>query len=154
MSRYFTIGRKRSYSLRYHVLDAILHVVKTGTQWRMLPGGFAQWWAAHYYFRRWREEGRILCILSITSRAVRRRSGCCGEPSALITGCQSVPTTRVGGTGSFDAFRRGPWPKTAYCCRYTGLALGPGRLSGWRSRNAVGLAAARSGRFSLRSLLA
>ncbi len=40
-----------------YVLDAILYVVKTGTQWRMLPGEFAPWWAAHYYFRRWREEG-------------------------------------------------------------------------------------------------
>ena len=38
ISRYFTTGRKRSYSLRYHVLDAILYIVKTGTQWRMLPG--------------------------------------------------------------------------------------------------------------------
>ncbi|WP_341481720.1 transposase, partial [Salinibacter ruber] len=64
--------------------------MKTGTQWRMLPGEFAPWWAAHYYFRRWREESRILCILSITSRAVRRRSGRHGGPSALIIDCQSV----------------------------------------------------------------
>jgi len=41
ISRYFTTGRKRRYSLRYHVLDTILYIVKTGTQWRMLPGGFA-----------------------------------------------------------------------------------------------------------------
>ena len=31
ISRYFSTGRKRSYSLRYHVLDAILYIVKTGT---------------------------------------------------------------------------------------------------------------------------
>ena len=106
ISRYFTTGRKRSYCLRYHVLDAILYVVKTGTQWRMLPGEFAQWQTVYYYFRRWREEGRILCILNITSRAVRRRSGRHGEPSALIIDCQSVPTTRVGGISSFDAFKK------------------------------------------------
>jgi hypothetical protein len=41
ISRYFSTGRKRSYSLRYHVLDAILYIVKTGSQWRMLPGEFA-----------------------------------------------------------------------------------------------------------------
>jgi putative transposase len=57
ISRYFTTGRKRCHDLPCHVLDAILYVVKTGTQWRMLPGEFAPWWAAHYYFRRWREEG-------------------------------------------------------------------------------------------------
>ena len=133
ISRYFTTGRKRSYSLRYHVLDAILYIVKTGTQWRMLPGEFAQWQTVYYYFRRWREEGRILCILSITSRAVRRRSGRHGEPSALIVDCQSVPSTRVGGIRSFDAFRGGPWPKTAHCCRYAGFALGTGGPCGGRS---------------------
>ena len=51
ISRYFSTGRKRSYSLRYHVLDAILYIVKTGTQWRMLPGEFAQWQTVYYYFR-------------------------------------------------------------------------------------------------------
>ena len=133
ISRYFTIGRKRSYCLRYHVLDAILYVVRTGTQWRMLPGEFAQWQTVYYYFRRWREEGRIQCILSITCRSARRRAGRHGEPSALITGCQSVPSTRVGGISSFDAFRGGPWPKTTYCCPCAGVALGTGGPCGWRS---------------------
>jgi hypothetical protein len=117
----------------------------------MLPGEFAPWRAAHYYFRRWREEGRILCILSITSRAARRRSGRHGEPSALIVDCQSVPSARTGGIRSFDAFRGGPWPETTYCCPCAGTALGPGRLSGRRSRNAVGLTVARSGRLSIKS---
>ena len=106
ISRYFTTGRKRRHHLRYHVLDAVLYVVKTGTQWRMLPGEFAPWQTVYYYFRRWREEGRIQCLLSITSRAVRRRAGRHGEPSALIIDCQSVPGTRVGGISSFDAFKK------------------------------------------------
>ncbi|WP_341480893.1 transposase [Salinibacter ruber] len=53
ISRYFATDRKRSYSLLCHVLDAILYVVKTGTQWRMLPGEFVHWWAACCYFRWW-----------------------------------------------------------------------------------------------------
>ncbi|WP_259083943.1 transposase [Salinibacter ruber] len=79
ISRYFATDRKRSYSLLCYMLDAILYVVKnvvkTGAQWRMLPGELAQWWAACCYFRWWREEGRILQVLSITSRAARRRAG-------------------------------------------------------------------------------
>ena len=124
ISRYFTTGRKRSYSLRYHVLDAILYVVKTGTQWRMLPGEFAQWQTVYYYFRRWRKEGRILCTLSITSRAVRRRSGRNGEPSALIVDCQSVPSTRVGGIASFDAFKKVNGRKRHIAARAQGLLWG------------------------------
>jgi putative transposase len=44
--------------------------------------------------------------LSITSRAVRRRAGRHGEPSALIIDCQSVPSARAGGISSFDAFKK------------------------------------------------
>lgn len=106
INRYFTTERRRRYSLRYHVLDAILYLVKTGTQWRMLPGEFAPWQTVYYYFRRWRREGRIRCILSITCRSARRREGRPGEPSALIIDCQSVPSTRVGGISSFDAYKR------------------------------------------------
>jgi putative transposase len=104
--RYFATSRRRKYHLRYHVLDAILYIVKTGTQWRMLPGEFARWQTVYYYFQRWREEGRIRCILSITCRSARRRAGRHGEPSALIIDCQSVPSTRVGGISSFDAFKK------------------------------------------------
>ncbi|MCS4054446.1 IS5 family transposase [Salinibacter ruber] len=106
IKRYFTTNRRRKYHLRYHVLVAILYIVKTGTQWRMLPGEFARWRTAHYYFRQSREEGRIRCILSITCRSPRRRAGRHGEPSALIIDCQSVPSTRAGGTSSFDAFNK------------------------------------------------
>ncbi|WP_240316171.1 transposase [Salinibacter ruber] len=130
IKRYFATGRRRKYDLRYHVLDAILYIVKTGTQWRMLPGEFARWRATHYYFRRWREEGRIRCILSITCRSARRRDRRHGEPSALIVDCQSVPSARAGGISSFDAFRGGPWPKTTYCCPRAGIALGPDRTCG------------------------
>lgn len=35
ISRYFTTSRRRQYHLRYHVLDAILYIVKTGTQWAL-----------------------------------------------------------------------------------------------------------------------
>ena len=124
IKRYFATSRRRKYDLRYHVLDAILYIVKTGTQWRMLPGEFAEWQTVYYYFRRWREEGRILCILSITSRAARRRAGQHGEPSALIIDCQSVPSTRVGGISSFDAFKKVNGRKRHIAARAQGLLWG------------------------------
>ena len=78
----------------------------------------------YYYFRRWREEGRILCILSIISRAARRRTGQHGEPSALIIDCQSVPSTRVGGISSFDAFKKVNGRKRHIAARAQGLLWG------------------------------
>lgn len=103
---YFTTERRRSYDLRRDILDAILYLVKTGCQWRMLPGEFAPWQTVYYYFRRWREEGRLRCLLSAVRRTARRQSGRAGEPGALILDCQSVATSRAGGISSFDAYKR------------------------------------------------
>jgi putative transposase len=71
----------------------------------MLPGEFAPWQTVYYYFRRWREEGRLQCLLSALRRTVRREEGREGEPSALIIDCQSVSTSRAGGIASYDAYK-------------------------------------------------
>ncbi len=44
--------RKRKYSLR-SVWNALMYVVKTGCQWRMLPRDFPKWQAVYYYYRKW-----------------------------------------------------------------------------------------------------
>lgn len=103
---YFPTSRRRRHNLRHEILDAILYVVKTGCQWRMLPGEFAPWQTVYYYFDQWREEGRLQCLLSALRRTVRREAGREGEPSALIIDCQSVQTSRSGGIASFDAYKR------------------------------------------------
>ncbi len=38
---YFPTARRLRHDLRREVLDAIFYMVKTGCQWRMLPGEFA-----------------------------------------------------------------------------------------------------------------
>ncbi|WP_259116480.1 IS5 family transposase [Salinibacter ruber] len=58
-----------------------------------------------FRFRRWREEGRLQCLLSALRRTVRREEGREGEPSALIIDCQSVSTSRAGGIASYDAYK-------------------------------------------------
>ncbi|WP_259116477.1 transposase [Salinibacter ruber] len=40
---YFQADRRRRHDLRRDILDAILYLLKTGCQWRMLPGEFAPW---------------------------------------------------------------------------------------------------------------
>lgn len=44
--------RKRKHSLR-SIWNAILYLVKTGCQWRMLPSGFAKWQLVYYYYKKW-----------------------------------------------------------------------------------------------------
>jgi putative transposase len=62
IEKFFDCERKRKYPLR-EIWNAILYVVKTGCQWRMLPGNFASWQSVYYYFRTWKYSGIIEAIL-------------------------------------------------------------------------------------------
>lgn len=103
---HFDTSRRRQHDLRYDIFDGILYLVKTGCQWRMLPGEFAPWQTVYYYFRRWREQGRIGYLLSVARRAARGQAARATEPSAAIIDCQSVPGTRVGGLSGFDGYKK------------------------------------------------
>jgi len=39
----------------YEVFSAILYVLKSGCQWRMLPEGFPNWVTVYSYFAKWSE---------------------------------------------------------------------------------------------------
>lgn len=49
------ITRPRKLDL-YDVLCAIFYVLKSGCQWRMLPGDFPKWRSVHAYFQIWSER--------------------------------------------------------------------------------------------------
>ena len=65
-------GRPRSLEMRA-VINAILYLVVTGSQWRMLPREYPAWQSVYSYFRRWRDDGRmrywcldlLVCVLSV-----------------------------------------------------------------------------------------
>lgn len=48
--------RKRKHSLR-NIINAILYLLKTGCQWRIIPKDFAPWESVYYYFSKWKSEG-------------------------------------------------------------------------------------------------
>jgi len=41
----------------YEVFNAVLYLLKSGCQWRMLPEGFPKWRTVHSYFAKWSEPG-------------------------------------------------------------------------------------------------
>ena len=89
-------GRPRKYELR-RVVDALLYVVKTGCQWRQLPGDFPPWQSVHQQFRAWRDSGtweRIGKALREQGRKVKGRNA---APSVAIVDSQSVKTALKGG---------------------------------------------------------
>jgi putative transposase len=49
------LGRPRTHDLR-EIVNAVLYVLKSGCQWRLLPHHFPRWPTVYHYFRIWRIE--------------------------------------------------------------------------------------------------
>lgn len=84
--------RKRKHSLR-GIMDAILYIIRTGCQWRMLPGDFAPWQTVYYYFRKWKFEGAIEDIMETLHSLSRKAAGRDESPSLGIIDSRSVKTS-------------------------------------------------------------
>ena len=98
-------GRRRTTDLRA-VLDAILHLLRTGCQWRLLPRDFPPWSTVHHYFRAWRNAGvrvRLHRALHVRARAAAGHAPC---PTLVIMDGQSVRATERGGARGFDGRKR------------------------------------------------
>jgi putative transposase len=79
------------------VLNAILYVVRTGCQWRMLPKDFPNWKSVYTIFWRWRQAGIWKRIHDALRERVRRQSGKKSTPTVAVIDSQSAKTTEVGG---------------------------------------------------------
>ena len=87
-------NRKRRHSLR-KVWDAVLYLVKTGCQWRMLPSNFGHWSAVYYYFKKWKNDGTFEEILDLLNTKHRKAMGKQEIPSVGIIDSQSVKVAHV-----------------------------------------------------------
>lgn len=50
-------SRPREVDL-YEVFCAVLYILKSGCQWRMLPDGFPKWRTVHEYYRQWSKRNK------------------------------------------------------------------------------------------------
>jgi putative transposase len=94
ISKNLDVARSRKYDLR-EVFNAILYLVKTGCQWRLLPGDFPKWQTVYYYFSVWKNNDSIEVIHELLVEKIRKSKGRNEEPSAGIIDAQSVKNTLV-----------------------------------------------------------
>jgi len=95
-------GRPRSVDMR-QVINAMLYIVVTGAQWRMLPHDYPKWQTVYHYFRTWRDDGTWQRIHDTLRAEVRRRAGRHKHPTAGCLDSQSVTTTQVPGVRGYDS---------------------------------------------------
>jgi putative transposase len=87
-------NRKRQHDLR-EIWNALLYLVKTGCQWRMLPSDFAPWPAVYYYFKKWKNDGTFEEVLDMLNATHRKTYGKKELPSVGIIDSQSVKTAHT-----------------------------------------------------------
>ncbi len=106
ISKFLDTKRNRKYALR-EVLNAILYLVKTGCQWRMLPRDFAPWKLVYYYFDTWKKQELFEVIQESLVQQTRLKKDKKEQPTVGIIDAQSVKNTLVSSESKgFDAGKR------------------------------------------------
>ena len=98
--------RGRKPICRRRVINAILYVVRTGCQWRMLPADFPNWSTVYGIFWQWRNEGIWQIIHDALREKVRRAAGKKSTPTVAIVDSQSVRTAEGGEERGYDAGKK------------------------------------------------
>ena len=88
-------GRPARHSRR-EIVNGVLYIVRTSSQWRAMPHDLPPWQTVYYYFRRWRNDGAWEQIHSALRAQTRRHLGREASPSAAILDSQSVKTSQKG----------------------------------------------------------
>lgn len=95
----------------YEVFCAVLYLLRTGCQWRMLPRDFPPWATVYSYFAKWSKPDKdgisvLERELKVQVGAARKKEGRNSLPTLLIVDAQSVKNTDTAGFKGYDAGKK------------------------------------------------
>jgi transposase len=99
------LGRPRSTQMR-QVVNAMLYLLTTGCQWRLLPKEFPPFSTVQRFFYRWRDAGLWQTINHFLVMRTREAAGHEASPTAGVLDSQSVKTTEAAGPRGYDAGKK------------------------------------------------
>jgi len=115
-------GRPRSTDLR-DVVDAIIYILRTGCQWRYLPGDFPPKSTGWRYFDQWQRDGTLDKIHDRLRRKVRAAEKPYQPRTTASVDSQSVDTTTGGEERGRDNFKNVDGRKRHILVNSMGLLL-------------------------------
>ncbi len=117
---------------RRAVLNATLYVVRTGCQWRQLPGDFPKWSSVYTVFWRWRRDGVWQRVHDALRDRVRAAAGKKASPSVAIVDSQAIRTAEGGEERGHDAGKKITGRKRHLAVDTLGLVLAVVHGANWQ----------------------
>jgi len=97
---------QREYSLR-DVFDAVRWLVKTGAQWRYMPGDFPPWPAVYQQVRRWVDAKAFEAMTHDLRELLRLAEKRNAQPSAVILDGRTLQSTpESGARAGYDGHKK------------------------------------------------
>ena len=115
-------GAVNKHSKR-RIVNAILYVIRTGIQWRMLPKDMPPWQTVYNHFYRLRQRGVWDQLLIDLNKKYRLKEGRHFLPSYGLIDAQSVKTQYRGENRGFDGGKKNKGKKKTRMHRHDGQSF-------------------------------